>query len=81
MQTNASNGATMQLKAIISTAWTATVSFLGGWLYAANAWFAEYMPLVTGVGILASAGLTAWYYRNLIQIKRAEAGLVEKRQE
>lgn len=52
----------MQQKADTAAGATGALSGVSLWMSQANQWVAEYMPLISAVGILGGLLVTAWYY-------------------
>jgi len=49
-------------------------------MHNANMWADTYMPLITAVGILSGAIMTAWYYRSIIKQRKRENDLKARQQ-
>lgn len=62
----------MTYKADLASAATVSMSGVALWLHNANAWAADYMPLITAFGIISGACLTAWYYWQSIEQKKRD---------
>lgn len=65
-------GTVMQQKGDIANTATVAGSGFALWLHQTNAWVAEYMPLITAVGIIGGLFAACWFYYQSIQIKRRE---------
>ena len=69
-----------QVKADLSSAATVGLSGVSLWMHNANAWADTYMPLITALGILSGAIMTAWYYRSIIKQRKRENDLKARQQ-
>ena len=69
-----------QIKADVSSAATVGLSGLSLWMHNANAWADTYMPLITALGILSGAIMTAWYYRSIIKQRKRENDIKARKQ-
>ena len=69
-----------QIKADVSSAATVSLSGVSLWMHNANMWADTYMPLITAVGILSGAIMTAWYYRSIIKQRKRENDLKARQQ-
>ena len=69
-----------QIKADVSSAATVGLSGVSLWMHNANMWADTYMPLITAVGILSGAIMTAWYYRSIIKQRKRENDLKARQQ-
>ena len=69
-----------QIKADLSSAATVSLSGVSLWMHNANMWADTYMPLITAVGILSGAIMTAWYYRSIIKQRKRENDLKARQQ-
>lgn len=74
-------GVPLSVKADLSSFWTMLLSGFGFFMDLTNSWATEYMPLITAFGILSSAALTAWYYRQKIRQEERNRALEHKRME
>ena len=69
-----------QIKADVSSAATVGLSGVSLWMHNANAWADTYMPLITALGILSGAIMTAWYYRSIIKQRKRENDIKARKQ-
>ena len=69
-----------QIKADLSSAATVGLSGVSLWMHNANAWADTYMPLITALGILSGAIMTAWYYRSIIKQRKRENDIKARKQ-
>ena len=69
-----------QVKADLSSAATVGLSGVSLWMHNANMWADTYIPLITAVGILSGAIMTAWYYRSIIKQRKRENDLKARQQ-
>ena len=74
-------GVVMQTKADIASGVTVSMSGFALWLHKTNAWVAEYMPLITAIGIIGGLIISAWYYWRSIKIKAVESENKQRRME
>jgi uncharacterized membrane protein len=64
----------------VSSAATVGLSGVSLWMHNANMWADTYMPLITALGILSGAIMTAWYYRSIIKQRKRENDLKARQQ-
>ena len=69
-----------QVKADLSSAATVGLSGVSLWMHNANAFADTYMPLITALGILSGAIMTAWYYRSIIKQRKRENDIKARQQ-
>jgi uncharacterized membrane protein len=69
-----------QVKADLSSLATVSLSGVSLWMHNANMWADTYMPLITALGILSGAIMTAWYYRSIIKQRKREYDLKARQQ-
>ncbi len=62
----------LQMKADISSGSTVILSGFALFLHNTNTWFAEFMPLISGLGILFGAFMTWWYYTRMARERKRE---------